>query len=229
MRSWCKLSIVALLLGVLSSCKNDDISIPAEAELIFPEKNSECTSGMSISETQSSVTFSWKKAAADMYRLNITNLTTGITENYPTSATSFTVDLLKAEAYSWSVTSISDDLAETAQSEIWSFYNAGDGVVSYAPFPAGVIYPEMGVSISAPGGELTLQWNGADVDNDIATYDLYFDVVNPPVVAVGTSVSSESFEVSGLTAATVYYWSVITRDSEGNTSASAVFEFRTVE
>ena len=222
--------LLTILIGLYSCGGNDDGPPPAAAALIFPEESSECTTGVSISDLMSRVPFSWNAAArADSYQLRVTNLNSGVSNEYTTEATSFEAALLKGEPYSWSVTSLSDNSSKTKESETWQFYNAGEGVESYPPFPAGAIYPEMGATALAPGGQLTLQWDGTDVDNDIATYDVYFSAVNPPMVAVGTSISSESFEVSGLTAATVYYWSVITRDSEGNTSASAVFEFRTVE
>ncbi|MEM9685518.1 MAG: fibronectin type III domain-containing protein [Bacteroidota bacterium] len=222
--------LLTALIGLYSCGGNDDAPPPAAAALIFPEESSECTTGVSISDLMSRVTFSWTDAArADSYRLTVTNLNAGTSNEYTTEATSFEAALLKGEPYSWSVTSLSDKSSKTRQSEMWHFYNAGEGVESYPPFPARAIYPEMGATALISGGQLTLQWDGTDVDNDIATYDVYFSTANPPAVAVGTSISSESFEVSGLTVATVYYWRIITRDSEGNTSASEVFEFRTVE
>ena len=217
---------------VLWSCGGDDSPppSPAAAQLVFPEQNSECTTGVNINTNQSRVTFSWEASDnTDTYRLTVTNLIFGSSNNYDTEATSFDVTLQKGQPYSWSVTSASDNSSQTSQSEVWSFYNAGDGITSYAPFPAGASFPEMGATVVPTGGNLTLRWNGADVDDDISSYDIYLEDVNPPSAVVATTVSSEFFQVSGLAAATVYYWQVVTRDLEGNTSASPVFEFRTVD
>ena len=222
--------LLTALTGFYGCGGNDDgpPPSPAAVQLVFPDQNSECTTGISLNATESRVTFSWQESAnTDLYRLRVTSLITGFSDDYNTEATSFDVTLNKGEPYSWSVTSSSDTSSQTAQSEVWNFYNAGDGVESYAPFPAAVIYPEMGAMAVAPGGNLTLQWAGADVDDDISTYDVYLDVADPPLTAVANSISSESFQVSGLTASTIYYWMVITTDVAGNTSASQVFEFRT--
>lgn len=229
-----KRNVFLLVVTLLSlwSCGGDDDHGPAPgaAQLIFPGKNSECISGISISPTESSITFSWEASEnTDSYRLRITNLNSGDFDEYSTNVTSLAVTLLKGEPYSWSVTSLAGGTSQTTQSEVWNFYNAGEGITSYAPFPAAVVYPQMGTVALASGGNITLYWDGADVDDDISGYDVYFDTVNPPVTIVGTSIGAESFQVSGVAAATVYYWRVITRDGEGNTSASDIFQFRTAD
>ncbi len=231
MKQYRFLLLIALI--SLSACKGDDDSpppTPVATQLIFPEENSECTSGVDVNATQSRINFSWEEAAnTDTYELNVTNLLTGFSDEYTTASTSFEVTLQKGEPYSWSVRSLSETSSQTAQSATWSFYNAGDGVESYAPFPAGLVYPDMGARVFASEGNLTLQWNGADVDNDISAFTLYFDTVSPPVAILGNSISSGSFQVSGLVASTVYYWQIITTDLEGNTSSSGIFEFRTAD
>jgi hypothetical protein len=219
-----------LLIVVLCGCRNDDKpGSPSRAQLIFPEENSECTDGISINELQSSITFSWGSTAnTDSYRLTVKNLTTDAIQNYTTAATSLTVNLSKGQAYSWFVTSISNKVSETTKSETWKFYNAGEGITSYAPFPAEALYPPQGATALLIGGSVTLQWDGVDVDSDIVEYDVYFNTVNPPTTLAGASVTSESFDVISLAPDTIYYWRIVTTDSNGNTSLSEIFQFRTV-
>lgn len=231
MKRYSVLLIITALLS-LYGCNKDDgpPPSPVAAQLVFPEQNSECTTGVSVDATQSRVTFSWNASVnTDLYELTVTHLISGFTQDFTTTATSFDVNILKGNPYSWSVTSSSDTSTQTAQSETWNFYNAGDGVQSYAPFPAGVISPQIGATVVPDGDSVTLLWDGADVDNDISGYDVYFDIVDPPAAIVGNSVSAAIFQVNGITPSTVYYWRIVTSDLEGNTSTSEVFEFRTVD
>jgi hypothetical protein len=74
--------------------------------------------------------------------------------------------------------------------------------------------------------EITLRWSGADIDNDLAGYDIYLDTTNPPAALVASpSVSLSSIKVV-VERNTVYYWKVVSRDREGNTSDSGVYSFR---
>lgn len=212
---------------LLYSCGGDDDSNrPLVApNLVFPEENSECTRGIEVSDTHTSVTFIWNAANnADSYELTVTNLSSGFTHEFVTRETQHAVTLLKGEAYSWSVTSLSGGGSLTAQSEIWRFYNAGDGTVSYAPFPASIMAPNSGLKFSDTN-TINLVWSGSDVDNDIAGYDVYLDDVNPPVTIIRLNVQQQSTTISSLNTG-IYYWKIITRDTEGNTSDSGVYQFQ---
>lgn len=219
-------SILLIAVSIVGCRKNDD-DPPKAAQLIFPEQNSECTEGVSINATESSLTFSWMKAShTNSYRLTITPMAGGQIQSYNTEATSLSVNLLKGVAYSWYVTSVSNKTPKTAISETWQFYNAGDGTTSYAPFPATAAYPASGTTVPPIAGHVTLQWVGADVDNDIAGYEVFLSTVTPPAISVGTT-ASQSLLVTTMSA-TIYYWRVVTTDGEGNTSNSEIFQFKTV-
>ena len=112
--------------------------------------------------------------------------------------------------------------SETAESATWKFYNAGPGIENYSPFPADDPSPKSGATVNS--GSITLGWAGSDLDNDIVSYEVYLDAANPPETLVGT-VTQTSFETT-VTADTVYYWRVITIDSENNRSNSQIFQFR---
>ena len=72
--------------------------------------------------------------------------------------------------------------------------------------------------------QITLQWNGNDVDNDITAYDIYFSSSNPPILDV-SSITENELTVS-VSPGTIYYWKVLTYDSAGNSSDSGVYQFR---
>ncbi len=74
--------------------------------------------------------------------------------------------------------------------------------------------------------EVTLSWSGLDLDNDIEGFDIYFDTVNPPLAVAANLGGNASAQTVGVMADTVYYWKVVTRDAEGNTADSGVFDFR---
>lgn len=222
--------ISIFVLGVLTvfSCsKSNNPSPPEAASLIFPEENSECTDGVNLNTTQSTIIFSWSAAKnADSYRLRVTNLSNNSTQNFDATTNSQAVTLTKGQPYSWFVTSLSSKLPnESAQSPIWKFYNAGDGIENYAPFPAEILFPTSGALVTANSGALTLQWDGSDIDGDITTYSLYFGTTNPPTTLHSTG-SAKTRQVTGLVSGTVYYWNVITNDSQGNTSESGVYQFK---
>lgn len=227
-----KYILPVMLIGILFSCGGDGddddpdpviITPPDAATLVFPENNTECLEGTILSDTESSVTFLWNAAEnTDSYTVNLTNLDTNTSQTLSASTNELEITLLRGTPYSWTVTSKADDTNETADSDLWKFYNAGPAIENYAPFPAEAIYPTVGSSIDA--GSITLSWEGNDVDNDIVSYDLYIDESNPPSTLMGnTTTESMAFEAaSGM----VYYWKVVTYDTAGNTSSSEIFQFK---
>ena len=106
------------------------------------------------------------------------------------------------------------------------FYNEGSQT-TYAPFPAQLVEPVSGSTvIRTDTGQVRLIWQGADVENDIASYDIQLSTTNPPTDNVGPQSNLISDLFVEVNADTVYYWRVITTDAEGNSSTSSVFEFK---
>ena len=227
------LSIIGLL--VMSCGGNDDsgpvtppppppIANPTAGSLVFPANNTECNEGTNITATTSDVNFRWNAGEnTDSYDVRITNLNNNTVASTNTVNTNVTVTINRGTPYSWLVVSRSNETTQTASTGSYKFYNAGEPVSSYAPFPASVNSPAMGSTVNS--GNVTLSWIGEDIDNDITEYDVYFEAANPPTAMVGTTAES-SFSVS-TQAAAIYYWYIITKDAEGNTSNSEIFEFRT--
>lgn len=225
--------VIALLL--LWSCNPDlDIAFglnsgiqPSAVDLIFPEDVSECTTGISLSETESEVLFEWTPASVgDGYILTLINLATSDIQTIETDQVVLPVILQKSTPYRWLITTTLSGSREFTDSAEFVFFNAGPGRTSYIPFPARNIAPGNG-QVFPPGQDaITLIWESSDLDDDIVEYDIYFgDESSPPLLR--SDVVSSELDTPPVTSGN-YYWQVITRDSDGNESVSEVFNF-TVE
>ncbi|APZ45488.1 hypothetical protein BW723_03880 [Polaribacter reichenbachii] len=220
---------IALFAITLVSCGGGDseggpdVVTLGKAVLVLPINNAECNQGNVISEQESKVYFEWNTAEnADSYSIKITNLDDNSVKSLISSNTNIETALLRGVPYSWSVTAKSNGAADTT-SDTWKFFNAGDGVQNYAPFPADLVSPAMGSSVDI---STTIEWTGSDIDGDIDEYDVYLSTTNPPTELKGTT-SSTTMNNLSLESGKVYYWKVVTKDSFGNNSESPVFEFRT--
>jgi hypothetical protein len=227
-----KILILFLSLIVLNSCKKTgDVEIPgttppSAATLTFPAQNSACTTGTVISATQSTIVFSWNTSANTTgYELNVKNLLTGVTTSYLTLNNQLSVDLLRDTPYSWYVASKSTTSSVTTKSDPWKFYNAGLGSSSHPPFPADGLKPTFNQDITATAGVVNLSWTGTDPDNNITSYDVYFGTTANPA-SFKTGLTDAFTNGVSVTAGTIYYWKVITKDAQGNTSDSGVFQFK---
>ncbi len=230
-----KFSIIFILILLFNCSKDSDDGgnnttppipePPSVAALTFPDNNQECTTGIEVNATQSSVTFTWNASAnTDSYDIILKNLDTGISLTFSSNTNEKTITINKATPYSWSVISKSTSSTETEQSATWKFYNAGDGIQSYAPFPADLVAPTMGTNLTGVT-TVTLEWSGSDIDNDISGYDIFIDTSTPPTTQLGSNQTETTIDTT-VTAGNIYYWRVITTDSEGNNSESEIFEFR---
>lgn len=219
-----------ILLSAILSCKKPKepvINPPTKAVLSLPINNEACTSGTIISATLSSIIFKWTASQnAESYDLTIKNLESGVTTTQSTSALELAISLARNTPYSWFVTAKSTKISTTAQSEVWKFYNTGEALSSYAPFPAEITSPAMVQRISPTAGKITLDWNGSDVDNDITNYDIYLGTTATPGLLKGNHADSMLADVA-VNGGTTYYWKIISKDSKGNTSDSGVFIFYT--
>lgn len=201
-----------------------EVKNPEKADLVLPLKNEECNQGNVISELLSRVKFEWNKSEnTDTYTLVLKNLSTNETKETTTSSTTLTENISRGTQYSWKIISKSNSTSITASSETWNFFNAGEPVENYVPFPAEVVSPPMGGTTDI---SVNLKWNGSDLDHDIDKYEVYLDENNPPTSLIGSTTNTTIEDVS-LKTNTLYYWTVKTIDNHGNSSMSPVFEFRT--
>jgi hypothetical protein len=220
------LAITIVIFATSCSKKDATPATPTKASLTFPANNETCTQGTSTSDVTSTILFKWSAASnTDSYELHYKNLLTGAENTQNATQAQAEVILYKATPYSWYVISKSTKTTETAQSDTWKFYNAGSGIKNYAPFPADITAPVSGQNLSATNGKITLKWTGSDVDNDIVEYDVYFGTTATPALLKSKIKESSLADVS-VVAGTIYYWKVISRDSQGNTSDSGLFQFK---
>ena len=221
--------LILSLAALIASCSGDDGPPPAPegARLVFPQQNSECTTGIDVNNGLSHVTFEWSPSKhTDRYTLSVVNLLTNVPQTLSTVNTSASLSIAKGTPFSWSVISRNNRSEQLASSETWLFYNAGKQT-TYAPFPAQVVGPGSGSTVQRNlAGQVVLAWEGVDVDNDIANFDIYFSQTNPPVDLAGTTDPLTMEFPVDVESAKVYYWRVVTRDEQGNSSDSGVFEFR---
>lgn len=224
---------VCLCIGVLSCSKSSDapeeeksVVKPEVASLMFPLNNSECVDGAIISSAKSKVTFEWNSANnADGYELKLKNLQTKITTGHLSSKAEISITLDRGAAYSWYVVSVNNGSGEKVESGVWKFYNAGEGVTAYAPFPADGVSPLSGAQIAHLAAGITLEWTGNDVDNDIEGYDIYFGETSNPEL-YQENITASSLENVIINQDTKYYWKIKTKDKRGNVSYSDVFQFK---
>ena len=235
MINYIKIGVFAFaILATVSGCKksksasSEQVKLaPGKAILVFPEINKVCLEGIIISTTQSSIAFNWDNAAnADSYILNLKNLSTGATATYPATTSELNVSILRGTPYSWFVTSKSSASPTTTQSDVWKFYNAGVRTESYAPYPAEMVSPLMGQTLTPVAGKVTLSWKGNDADNDITVYDIYLGTTTTPTVVKSNLTTTISTDIT-VVANTLYYWKVITKDAKGNSSDSGLYQFKT--
>lgn len=200
------------------------VPAPKAATLVFPEHNTECNEGTNLTNTTSDVNFQWSFAAdADSYEVRVMNLNDNTELVETTASDTITMTILRGTPYSWHVVSKASGTNATANSEMATFYNAGEAVENHAPFPATAEYPEMGQSIDH--GSTLLSWETSDIDDDIVQYEVYYGTETPPDNKISDTNESQ-LEVTTVEG-TTYFWKIITNDAAGNSTASQIFEFRT--
>jgi uncharacterized repeat protein (TIGR02543 family) len=203
-------------------------ALPTVSTLSFPDNNKVCQEGTNVSDTQSTINFQW--SASDnttSYDLIINNIASEAVTRYDDiSVTNKEVTLDTAKSYSWRVVSKSNKTTQTATSILWQFYLAGQGEENFAPYPATIISPASGATVTATDGQITLQWTGEDPDQDTLVYTIYIDAIDGLQDTNGTIPNLTATEVNyQVTTGTVYYWRV--KSSDGSSSSfTQVYSFR---
>ncbi|MGB3149030.1 MAG: hypothetical protein WBB27_00090 [Maribacter sp.] len=218
---------ICFFMIVLGCKKKSDPKPPEPVQLIFPERNSECTTGQTLNATTSQVEFRWQLADnTDTYELRVTNTNTGTTQTISTSSGMARLPIAKGEQFSWLVRSKNSEVSQSVSSAAWSFYNAGSRT-TFAPFPAEIISPRMSENVFKDiNNEVELSWTASDLDDDITNFEVYLSVETPPEDLISTLSSSVNSLKLSVTSNTVYYWKVETEDEEGNKSESGIFTFK---
>ncbi|MCA0447288.1 MAG: hypothetical protein LCH54_13775 [Bacteroidetes bacterium] len=74
---------------------------------------------------------------------------------------------------------------------------------------------------------VSLSWSCSDQDGDALTYDVYFGTSSSPTSIVSENQTAKSFEHSGLTYNTTYYWKIVAKDSRGGSTTGPIWQFKT--
>jgi len=202
---------------------------PTVPNLIFPNNNEACFDGNIINDTQSDVNFQWSLSTnAINYEVVVNNLANQSTQVFGSSTNQLEITLTNAEPYSWSVNAIGEDGSTPASSDTWKFYLAGKNVINYAPFPPELLNPRSGGNLTPVNGTIILSWNCTDVDNDLDSFEIYLDNLNATTLIKSVPYETLTTEVEiNVENRKDYYWKIIAYDSNGNSSSSGVYGFRT--
>ncbi|MEN8805706.1 MAG: hypothetical protein ABF278_08790 [Wenyingzhuangia sp.] len=202
---------------------------PVSSVLLTPLNNEVCYDGQEVSDLLSRVDFEWESAEnTDTYDLVITNLSTSqtITET-GISSLSKRVDLTKDFSYRWKVISRSNSSPITTSSSIWQFYLPGNGQQNQVPYPATIISPRSGATLTGVQN-ISLVWEGNDPDQgDELFYTIFIDSIDglqPQTNSLLIDISETTVNVDVVSGST-YYWRVKTSDGLSS-SYTQVFSFR---
>jgi hypothetical protein len=199
---------------------------PLATLLSAPANGQPCLTGVSISATQSTVTFSWNKAEnTETYELRIKNLATGDSVSVIKSTTQLTADvaLLKSTPYSWYVVSKASGVTTAPHSDTWKFYNSGPGLSVYPPYPADLVSPAWGELIANQSGTLVLNWVVIPGSSPVKYYDVYLGNTLAPFL-YKSNVTDSQLQIA-VAANTQYFWRIVAKDANGNSSVSQVGNF----
>ena len=189
-----KAAIIFLLFS-LWSCKPDPIPEPIAAQLLAPVNLDNCSTADKINNNESQVSFLWSTALhTDDYELVIRNQSTGILIRRTTLLTSLNQILQRGSSYSWWVISRSEASDITSKSEVRYFYLEGETEQKHAPFPANLEFPEENAVVSLSNNTITFEWEGSDLDNDIAHYDLYVGTEEETISVVAENITQRESE-----------------------------------
>ncbi|MBN1861876.1 MAG: PKD domain-containing protein [Candidatus Thermoplasmatota archaeon] len=73
---------------------------------------------------------------------------------------------------------------------------------------------------------INLSWTGGDPDNDNVTYDVYFWLLNTPVL-VSKNQSNTYYHLDTLNYSTTYFWKIIAWDNTSQSNSSPIWSFTT--
>jgi uncharacterized protein (TIGR02145 family) len=139
------------------------------------------------------------------------------------SATTYQLSELEpGKKYYWKIRA-RDTSGEITESAVWSFTSQSN-VTNTAPPAPQLITPAHQSTASG-----NFQWTSvADPDGDAVVYHFYIGNQRANLQLTARDLTTTSYQVSSLTAGTVYYWKVVATDAHGGRAESTVGEFTTL-
>ena len=209
-------------------CVSDTALEPESVSLISPKNLESCANAVRINDTDRQVRFEWTEALnADQYELIVENSITKEKFISNTALLNSSLIISAGAPYSWFVRSKSDFTSETKNSETWQFYLERIPTESHIPFPASLLSPLNNTSVSLNNeNQILFRWKGADLDNDIESYDFYIGVQEENLNLEKQEISTSQVSIE-LDSNSTYFWQIKTTDKSNNSSYSEIFSFET--
>ena len=196
---------------------------PTVPSLVYPTNNLLCINNV--------LEFEWNASTdsngdAITYKIDVSKDSQFSSIDYTatSSAIKHTFTLEKGIAYYWRVKATDSKNESSNYSSIYNLYTEGERTSNHLPFVAELIAPLQNAEENS--GTITLEWTGSDVDNDPLTFDVYFDMVNPPVTKVSENQSESTLSVAAESGKD-YYWKVVVKDDKGGEAIGQVWNFST--
>ena len=95
---------------------------------------------------------------------------------------------------------------------------------NHLPFSPTIVTPELNTVVQEMS--VDLKWTASDVDNDVLSFDVYFDIVNPPSTKIADGISETAVNRT-LDPSKTYFWKVVVNDGKGGICIGQVWSFKT--
>lgn len=225
--------LVVLTSIILSCSSGGDDSVPEPDPVntaptvpvqVYPLDNTLCIDNNVIFEWNSSTD---NEGNTITYRVEVSEKSdfSSLAHDVSSSSTSRIITLEKGKSYYWRLKSRDSKGEESAYSFVSQFLVEGNGVTNHLPFAPSLVEPALNSEIDATN--TTLSWTASDVDNDNLTYDVYFDTNSDPTMKVSENQSENTYNATGLTAGSTYYFKVVVKDGNGGTTIGQIWSFTT--
>lgn len=123
--------------------------------------------------------------------------------------------------YYWQVVA-KDDHGNATSGPVWNFTTGDNGPPTQ---PSG---PSPGSGVPDQPITVELSWSpSTDPEQDAIVYDIYLGTSSPPPL-FASGLTQTTYDPGDLLYGTTYYWQIIARDSYGNATPSAIWNFSTV-
>lgn len=125
--------------------------------------------------------------------------------------------------YYWKILA-KDNSGYSTTGDVWKFTTSAPP--NQPPVQAFNVYPTDGEVGVLPS--LIMTWSCSDPESDPLTYDVYFGTDNPPATKISSAQTDTSIAQTGLSGGSTYYWKIVAKDNQGNSTGSDVWSFTTV-
>lgn len=158
-------------------------------------------------------------SAYDVY-LDQNNTPTTLISSDQTDTTYNYSTLTAGATYYWKVIAKNGSNSTTATGSPWNFSTTATSL----PGSFSLLTPSNGALNQYIAGTLTWQSSA-----NAASYDVYLGTTNPPTTIVSANQVGTSYDYSGLSNSTTYYWKIVAKNAYGTTDAtSSPWSFNTI-